>query len=40
MRWFAGCPICSQHLDTFAARHGDVAAAGITEVVVFHSAAA
>lgn len=39
MRWFAGCPICSQHLDTFAARHGDVAAAGITEVVVFHSAA-
>jgi hypothetical protein len=26
-RWFAGCPICSQHLDTFAARHGDVAAA-------------
>ena len=34
LRWFAGCPICSQHLDTFAARHGDVAAAGITEVVV------
>ena len=38
-RWFAGCPICSQHLDTFAARHGDVAAAGITEVVVLHFAA-
>ena len=27
-RWFAGCPICSQHLGTFTARHGDVAAAG------------
>jgi hypothetical protein len=38
-RWFAGCPICSQHLDMFAARHGDVAAAGITEVVVLHFAA-
>jgi hypothetical protein len=38
-RRFAGCPICSQHLGTFAARHGDVAAAGVTEVVVLHSAA-
>jgi len=38
-RWFAGCPICSQRLDTFAARHGDVAAAGTTEVVVLHCAA-
>ena len=38
-RRFARCPICSLHLHSFAARHGDVAAAGNTEVVVFHSTA-
>lgn len=38
-RRFAGCPICSLHLRGFAGRHGDIAAAGITEVAFFHSAA-
>ena len=38
-RRFAGCPICSLHLRSFADRHAEVAAAGITEVVFFHSAA-
>ena len=38
-RRFAGCPICSLHLRGFASRHAEVAAAGITEVVFFHSSA-
>ncbi|WP_407666341.1 peroxiredoxin-like family protein [Mycobacterium pinniadriaticum] len=38
-RRFAGCPICSLHLRGFADRHVAIAAAGITEVVFFHSAA-
>jgi hypothetical protein len=38
-RRFAGCPICSLHLRGFAERHAEVEAAGITEVVFFHSAA-
>ena len=38
-RRFAGCPICSSHLHDFAERHAEIAAAGITEVVFFHSAA-
>lgn len=38
-RRFAGCPICSLHLRGFADRHAEIAAAGITEVVFFHSAA-
>lgn len=38
-RRFAGCPICSTHLHGFAERHAEIAAAGITEVVFFHSAA-
>lgn len=36
-RRFAGCPICNLHLQTFNARHKEIAAAGIREVVVFHS---
>lgn len=36
-RRFAGCPICHLHLRGFANRHQEVAAAGITEVVFFHS---
>jgi peroxiredoxin len=39
-RRFAGCPICHLHLRSFASRHQDVADAGITEVVFFHSPAA
>lgn len=38
-RRFAGCPICHRHLRTFITRHADIAAAGIREVAVFHSAA-
>ena len=38
-RRFAGCPICNLHLKTFAARNEEVAAAGIHEVVFFHSEA-
>jgi hypothetical protein len=36
-RRFAGCPICSLHLQSVAARHREIAAAGIREVVLFHS---
>lgn len=38
-RRFAGCPICSVHLREFTNRRDELAAAGIREVVVFHSAA-
>lgn len=36
-RRYAGCPICTLHLRSFAARHGEIADAGVREVVVFHS---
>jgi peroxiredoxin len=36
-RRFAGCPICNLHLRSIAARHDEITAAGIHEVVVFHS---
>lgn len=39
-RRFAGCPVCDLHLSSFARRHEEIAAAGICEVVVFHSTAA
>ena len=38
-RRFASCPICSLHMHEVAARHNDITDAGVTEVVVFHSAA-
>jgi peroxiredoxin len=38
-RW-AGCPVCNVHLRRFAARAGELGAAGVREVVVFHSSAA
>jgi peroxiredoxin len=38
-RRYAGCPVCNLHLRSFAARHGEILAAGILEVVVFHSPA-
>ena len=38
-RRFAGCPICSLHLRSFADRHEELADAGITEVIFFHSSA-
>ena len=36
-RRYAGCPICSLHLRSFAQRHDEIVAAGMREVVVFHS---
>jgi peroxiredoxin len=38
-RRFAGCPICNLHMHEVASRHNEIAKAGITEVVVFHSSA-
>jgi peroxiredoxin len=37
LRRFAGCPVCNLHLQSVARRHDSIAAAGIREVVVFHS---
>ncbi|SLJ75556.1 peroxiredoxin-like family protein [Mycobacteroides abscessus] len=36
-RRFAGCPICHLHLRSIVRRHDEITAAGVTEVVVFHS---
>ncbi|MGB3356215.1 MAG: peroxiredoxin-like family protein [Mycobacterium sp.] len=36
-RRFAGCPICHLHLRSIVAHHDQITAAGIVEVVVFHS---
>ncbi|MEU8267580.1 peroxiredoxin-like family protein [Sphaerisporangium sp. NPDC049002] len=36
-RRFAGCPVCNLHLRSVVARHDEIVAAGIREVVVFHS---
>jgi len=38
-RRFAGCPICNLHLRDVIRRHDEIEAAGIREVVVFHSTA-
>ncbi|WP_310942031.1 peroxiredoxin-like family protein [Streptomyces sp. gCLA4] len=38
-RRFAGCPVCHLHLRSVVRRHSEIEAAGIREVVVFHSAA-
>jgi hypothetical protein len=38
-RRYAGCPVCNLHLRSIARRHEEVLAAGIREVVVFHSSA-
>lgn len=35
----AGCPICNVHLQRNIRRHDEIVAAGIREVVVFHSSA-
>lgn len=37
LRRFAGCPICNVHLRSVITRKDELAAAGIKEVVVFHS---
>jgi hypothetical protein len=36
-RRYAGCPVCNVHLRSIAVRHGELLAAGVREVVVFHS---
>lgn len=36
-RRFAGCPVCNLHLRSFVRRHEEIEAAGIREVVFFHS---
>ena len=36
-RRFAGCPICNLHLQSIVRRHDEIEAAGIREVVFFHS---
>ncbi|GIH92679.1 peroxiredoxin-like family protein [Planobispora siamensis] len=38
-RRFAGCPVCNLHLRSVVARHAEIEAAGVREVVVFHSPA-
>lgn len=38
-RRYAGCPICNVHLRSITQRHEGILAAGIREVVVFHSSA-
>jgi hypothetical protein len=38
-RRFAGCPVCNLHLRSVVRRHAEIEAAGIREVVVFHSPA-
>jgi peroxiredoxin len=38
-RRFAGCPVCNLHLRSVLRRHAEIEAAGIREVVVFHSSA-
>lgn len=36
-RRFAGCPVCNFHLLTMSRRQAEIAAAGIRQVVFFHS---
>ena len=36
-RRFAGCPICNLHLRSFVTRNDEITAAGVREVIVFHS---
>ncbi len=37
LRRFAGCPICNLHLRSVVRRHDELLAAGVREIVVFHS---
>ena len=38
-RRFAGCPVCNLHLRSIVRGHDEIEAAGVREVVVFHSPA-
>lgn len=40
LRRFAGCPVCNLHLRSLVRQRAELAAAGVHEVVVFHSQAA
>src|ERR1035441_8065257 len=40
VRRYAGCTVCNLHLQSMAPRHDEIAAAGIQEIVMFHSATA
>ena len=37
LRRFAGCPVCNLHLRSVVVRNDELLAAGVREVVVFHS---
>ncbi|GAB1514588.1 peroxiredoxin-like family protein [Actinophytocola sp. KF-1] len=39
-RRFAGCPVCNLHLRSFVTRQREVEAAGVHEVVLFHTGTA
>lgn len=39
-RRFAGCPICNAHLHSIVRRYDEIVAAGVNEVVVFHTSRA
>jgi hypothetical protein len=39
LRRFAGCLVCNLHLRSVVRRHEEIEAAGVREVVVFHSSA-
>lgn len=39
LRRFAGCPVCNLHLRSITVRHDEIEAAGVREIVVFHSSA-
>lgn len=38
-RRFAGCPVCNLHLRSIVRRHDEIVAAGVREIVLFHSSA-
>jgi hypothetical protein len=38
-RRFAGCPLCNLHLRSVVLRHNEIEAAGLKEIVLFHSSA-
>lgn len=38
-RRFAGCPVCTMHLNALAQRRSEIAAAGVQEVIFFYSTA-
>jgi hypothetical protein len=40
LRRFAGCPVCNLHLRSVVVRNDELRAAGVREVVVFHSSVA